>query len=184
MESELQWRNCLEHDIDPFYNDEIFNIIKELNISKIAKYTSLICNLIEQINLSGPRNIIYKQESVNYKVLSLECRKELISRLNEKHIKIFKMINEISYISMNESLSEEGRNIVDLGIKYLELNKCIYYTYNGLNVINNEYTGLKRDTYSYFVRMSIIIYYRVFDKLGLYLNNRLGFGLSDKYLKK
>lgn len=184
MQNEFQWRNDLEHDIDPFFDGEIFNIIDELDIDKIVKFAELICDLIEKIKLIGIKVINLRGEIVNYKVLSLEDRKKIISECGNKYKKILEMVTQLSHISMkNNGLSEEGKNIADLTFKYMELNKAFSYTYKPSNTIDKPYTNVKRDDYSYFIRMSITTYYQIFDKLGMYLDNKLGLNLRYSYYK-
>ncbi len=184
MQNEFKWRNDLEHDIDPFFDGEIFNILKELDINKIVKFAELICDLIEKIKLIGIKIINLRSETVNYKVISLDDRKKIMSECGDRYKSILEMVNQISHISMeNNGLSKEGKNITDLTFKYLELNKAFWYTYETTNTIGKQYTEVMRDDYGYFVRMSITTYYQIFDKLGMYLNNKLGLNLQYSYYK-
>lgn len=183
MECEFRWRNSLEHGIDPFYNGEGFDILEELSISKIVEFIDLVISLLSCIKLMEIKFVSYKNIKIDYKSITLDKRKNIISKSSDITEYIFIMITQLSYLSRDIGLNEEGKNIVDIAVKYIELNKVIYYVYYTLHKVNKSYTRLKRDDYSYFIRMSISLYYQMFDKMGMYINNRYNLNLKRPYFK-
>lgn len=123
MEKEFKWRGSLVHYIDPFYDGELYTILKELNINKIVTFIELVYKLLKKINLRGIKKKTFKEHVMKYGIIPLEERKIIIENLNEVHNKIFEMIIEISYISMNNGLNQQQRNVIDILFKYLEVKK-------------------------------------------------------------
>jgi len=184
MKNEFKWRKDLEHNIDPFYDGKLFDILNELDVDKIVKFANLICDLIDKIKLIGIKVVNFRSEIVTYKISPLEDRKELINESGDTFRKILEMVTQLSHIiSKNKKKNETCINIVDLTFKYMELNKAVYFTYNILHTIDKRYAVAKHDDYSYFIRMSITTYYQFFDKLGFYLNNKLELNFEYPYYK-
>ncbi|QNK89819.1 hypothetical protein H7992_09285 [Sporosarcina sp. resist] len=183
---EKNWRNQIEHNIDPFYDGDYFEIINEVNVEKMVLYIGgifdLSMKLIDANYLKGKVENI----KVTYKIVPLSERIQTMSRANKLQIGINEMLCEISHRVMeNNKLDDEGKNIIDLGFKYLELNKSLLIVYKDeeSEYVNQSYSGLKREHYQYFVRMSISIIYRIFDKLGLYLYKKMDLRIKKSYFK-
>ncbi|KEI03003.1 hypothetical protein [Clostridium botulinum] len=182
METEINWRHRLEHGKDPFYDGDIYKIISMLNVNKMVKFIEEICSILcTRSNLSGHPipNI-----TIDYGEVSIVDRKSIIQNLYEINFKIFEKITEMSYMAMDGVLNDEERNIIDIGFKYQELDKCLYYIYINDKRILKDYSGLMCDDFSYFTRMAVTITYQICDKLGVYLDNKHNLNLGTKYFKR
>lgn len=183
---EKNWRNQIEHNIDPFYDGDYFEIINEINVDKMVLYIGEIYNLSMKLVDTNYLKGTVENIKVTYKIVPLSERIQTMARTNNLQIGINEMLCEISYRVMeNNELDDEGKNIIDLGFKYLELNKSLLIVYKDeeSGYVNKSYSGLKRDNYQYFSRMSISLIYRIFDKLGLYLNQKMDLQIKKPYFK-
>lgn len=182
METEINWRHRVEHAADPFYEGELQQISKLLDISKMVLFIGEICGVLsDQTGVAGKsiKNLV-----LNYSPILLDDRKQLIQGMNKTNIEIYEMVNEMSHLCMNAgALKMEEINIIDIGFKYQELQKCLYYIYINDKNVDKNYSGLEYDDFSFFTRRSVIIAYQICDKLGVYLNNRYNLALDKKYFK-
>lgn len=181
VEQELKWRNKIEHDIDPFYDGDFFNIKSELNIYKIITYCKKNYEFYEKLSTYPLSTNDYTKTPVNYKAINASKRKELIAQSGYSQYEIANIINVLSYKSalIND---KEFKNHCDLGFKILELYKSLTYLYFS-NSSYNSYTGFDLNYFSYFIRISIVLEYQLFDKLGLYLSLKNNLNIKFPYFK-
>lgn len=167
IECELkEWRNEIEHDIDPFYNGDVYNIIRNLTLRKVIRFINEVNYIIDSLSISKFNITSYKKFDIHYNVTPLEERKEMISKVKETYLKLSEMVIELSFISEEKGLTIEERNIFDLGLKLLELNKALKYIDQYRNMLGKDYEDITKS----FIRAGIIINYEIFDKLGYYFN--------------
>lgn len=181
MDTEINWRHMIEHAKDPFYEGDVYKIIKLLDVDKMVVFINEICNVINARSSLTRKTI--PSITMNYSSVSTEERMGLIQALNEINTKIFEKITEMSHMSMERQLNYEEVNIIDIGFKYQELQKYLYYIYINDKKILKNYSGLKCDDFSYFTRMAVMIAYQICDKLGVYLDNVHNLSLDKKYFK-
>ncbi len=170
------WRNEIEHDIDPFYNGDVYNIIKDLSVRKIIGFVNEVNYIIDSLSVSKLDIRSYKKSDINYNVKPLEARKEMVSGVKETYLQLSEMVIELSFISEKKGLTIEERNIFDVELKFLELKKVLKYIYEYSNRLGKD----AEDITKYFIRAGIIIKYEIFDKLGYYLNIKYNLQLPNK----
>ncbi|WP_173707955.1 hypothetical protein [Clostridium beijerinckii] len=107
--------------------------------------------------------------------LSLDRRDILI--MQEIHYKRNKNIN-------SQLIAKKlDRIVLELGLKQMELNKALFYTYKDNKIKIKDYTGLRLNPYLYFLKLAIIFYYQMIDKFSFYINQKYRLNIDKTYFK-
>ena len=191
--SKKEFRNSLEHALDPYYGGDYFKIKKEFPLEKQLYFLECVVEIIENLSCKNVilTNVVLKLE---YEPLSREKIKEVATSMNDIQKNIFLHTCEMSYRVENvlkemEELStalylqgfdrdriayelkkrgtgREEKSIIDLCFKLLESNKSLIYIFDS-DCIK---VALKGTIESYFSRIAIIKCYQMCDKLGTYIS--------------
>lgn len=210
IEQIIFFRNKVEHDIDPYYYGAYEEVEIKFNIEKQNYYIKKVLHLLKKLSNYEikSKNIKFK---INYEQISLLQRKEIISDIQIKFNEIFKYSIALSYKveenlevmkncelvmldegksrnEINECLdnlvtSDEEKMIIDLSLKTIELQKAMNYSYENKNDFKGNLLNKEIDRYKYFCHMCLIISYQIFDKIGLYLKEKLLLQCKNTYLK-
>ncbi|MDU7150419.1 MAG: Cthe_2314 family HEPN domain-containing protein [Clostridium sp.] len=186
IERELKWRNRMEHGIDPFYCGEHQYILDELSINKIVEFINMVSDLIYMLSNHILKIKHFKRVEVKSDIIPLKNRKIIIHRSNETFKSLSQMIIQLSHIAQVRKLKLEEIKLFDLGLKVKELHSLLVYIYDKSSRIEEKMQVDVESRYKYFMRMTIVIYYQIFDKVGYYLNDKFNIGLeeNDRYFKK
>lgn len=186
MKKQKEWRNRIEHDIDPFYCGEHQDILDNLSINKIIEFINMVSDLIYMLSKYKLKIKYFKKVEVKSDIISLKDRKIIINKSNEIFKGLSQMIIQLSNIAQVRKLKLEEKNLFDLGLKVKELHSLLAFIYDKSSRIEEEMRIDVESRYKYFMRMSIVIYYQIFDKVGYYLNDKFNLGLeeNDRYFKK
>ncbi|MCI3926974.1 hypothetical protein MO973_43070 [Paenibacillus sp. TRM 82003] len=179
LDRELKWRNKSEHDIDPFYGDHE-EVLRVLNIEKMLSFLEMVIDLLDDLN--GHREDVNPLEihAPVYNELSLLQRKQLLHENKESAFRIFSLTTELSYKVMEIRRSDEELTILlNLVMKYLEVSRCLKYTYS----MDNGMRGSGEKEYAYFARLGLTFSYQFYDKLGLLVKHRYSIATKTTYFK-
>lgn len=170
--SKKEFRNRLEHTLDPYYAGDYSKIKEEFSLKEQLSFLNSIVDIIEDLTY---KNIILNNEvlKLDYEPLSEEKIKEIVTSMQSDVEKNFLYAIEMSYRVQDfdrygetyKSKEEEGKSIIDLCFKSLEINKCIIYIFNSVGIKES----LKGTVKSYFSRIAITKCYQMCDKLATYI---------------
>lgn len=200
-ENIIKYRNDLEHNIDPFFI-EFETFMKFINVSNIVTYLKMVVKLVDVMSKEDINSEEKPEYRLNYLELDLMQKIIKIESLNNVKKDIFTKLNQISYCIrdkyvvkrlaigdktqiINEELISQDfeRNLFDLSIKQLELNKALHLIYKDSTNKFEGYSGIKIDAYKYFQRLAIIFYYQMFDKFSLYIKSKHKLNINKPYFK-
>lgn len=178
LKKEFQWRNRLEHDIDPFFED-YEEVLRVVRIDKMLTFMEMIIGLLGNLDGSQVDDVLLTH-SPDYNKQSLLQRKRLIHENNETFLSIVAMLTELSYLVMQKRPEEELKILLNLVMKCGEISKFIQYTYS----IDSAQFENKERVYAYFARLGLTFCYQFYDKLGLYLKQRYSLATKTTYFKE
>ncbi|GFN33727.1 hypothetical protein [Paenibacillus xylaniclasticus] len=175
---EIKWRNKSEHDIDPFYGDHE-EVLRVFSIDKMLSFIEMVMDLLDDLN--GHQVDLNPLEiyAPMYNGLSLLQRKQLLHGNKESALRIFSLTTELSYKVMEIRPDEELTILLNLAMKYLEVSRCLKYTYS----MDNELPGSGEKEYAYFARLGLTFIYQFYDKLGLFVKHRYSIATKTTYFK-
>ena len=127
--SKKEFRNRLEHTLDPYYAGDYSKIKEEFSLKEQLSFLNSIVDIIEDLPY---KNIILNNEvlKLDYEPLSEEKIKEIVTSMQSDVEKNFLYAIEMSYRVQDfdrygeayKSKEEEGKSIIDLCFKSLEIN--------------------------------------------------------------
>lgn len=188
-----EFRNVLEHALDPYYMGEYKNIQIEFSLEKQLNFLVSVVELTELLQLKNItlNNIVL---TLDYEPMNEEKIKEIAVSVNDMHKQLFQHACELSYRVENnyrkmeevmlrllmqgndrkyvaqqlkkQVTSDDEKNVMDLCFKLFELNKSIIYIFNP----TIDGLQLMEKHQAYFSRLAINKCYQICDKLGLYIS--------------
>lgn len=191
--SKKEFRNLLEHALDPYYRGDYFKIKEKFSLENQLFFLERVVEIIEILSCRNVmlNNVVLKLE---YEPLSQEKIKEVATSTNDIYKNIFSHTCELSYRVENtvkemsllmETLYSQGfdrniiayelekkttgikeKSIMDLCFKLFELNKSLIYIFNS-DAID---VAMKEKVEVYFLRIAITKCYQMCDKLAMYIS--------------